>query len=270
MSQYPRGTKVEFVGKPPGRPDQESSAKHYVDKYGVQVGDSGTVVRVKNGWWRVSFTRQDGTRAVAVPMRLDDIKKRKLDDDVEDELVKRLKRLTTGESERLTQFDVVTDDREVLDKIIEEERVARDQKHLTNEDTTAFVAGFGNLNAQQLQALDRLGWRRDRWEQLQGSLTTNAEPVQPPMNENFGFDELPTPDAVVRNRSADKGKRSLVEMLDDMHNNWTAKEAKLKAELEEVKLQLISARTLIQLKDKTIAQLRGEPTFESWGDWVVA
>ncbi len=76
--------------------------------------------------------------------------------------------------------------------------------------------------------------------------------------------------SVVRNRSADKGKLSLVEMLDDMHNNWTAKEAKLKAELEEVKLQLISARTLIQLKDKTIAQLRGEPTFESWGDWVVA
>ena len=44
----------------------------------------------------------------------------------------------------------------------------------------------------------------------------------------------------------------------------------LKAELEEVKLQLISARTLMQLKDKTIAQLRGEPTYESWGDWVVA
>ncbi len=305
MSQYPRGTKVEFVGKPPGRPDQESSAKHYVDKYGVQVGDSGTVVRVKNGWWRVSFTRQDGTRAVAVPMRLDDIKKRKLDDDVEDELVKRLKRLTTGESERLTQFDVVTDDREVLDKIIEEERVARDQKHLTNEDTTAFVAGFGNLNAQQLQALDRLGWRRDRWEQLQGSLTTNAEPVQPPMNENFGFDEQPSPGAVVDIRVDDKGKRSQVEMREDMYSNWWEKEAKLKAELvhaheaaagaaasaaaanasaaaageaaadaltelEEVKLQLISARTLIQLKDKTIAQLRGEPTFESWGDWVVA
>ena len=89
-----------------------------------QVGDSGTVVCVKNGWWRVSFTRQDGSRAVSVPMRYDDIKKRKQDDDVEDELVKRL-------------------------------------KHLTTED---------NLN---------------------------AEPVQPPMNENFGFDEQPTPDAVV-------------------------------------------------------------------------
>lgn len=223
MSLYPRGTEVEFVGKPPGRPDQESSAKHYVDKYGVQVGDYGTVVRVKNGWWRVSFTRQDGSRAVAVPMRLNDIKKRKYNDDVEDELVNRLKRLTTGDSETLTKLDVVTDDREVLDKIIEEERAARDQKHQTTEDTT-------------------------------------AEPVEPPMNENFGL----------RNRSADKRKRSLVEMLDDMHNNWTAKEAKLKAELKEVKLQLISARALIQQKDKTIAKLRGEPTFESWGDWVVA
>lgn len=198
MSLYPRGTEVEFVGKPPGRPDQDSSAKHYVNKYGVQVGDYGTVVRVKNGWWRVSFTRQDGSRAVSVPMRLDDIKKRKQDDDIEDDLVKRLKCLITGDSETLTKLDVVTDDREVLDKIIEEERAGRDQKHETTEDTT-------------------------------------AEPVQPPM-----------------------------------HNNWTAKEAKLKAELEEVKLQLISARALIQLKDKTIAKLRGEPTFESWGDWVMA
>ena len=271
MSQYQRGTKVEFVGKPPGRPDQDSSAKHYVDKYGVQVGDYGTVVRVKNGWWRVSFTRQDGTRAVAVPMRLDDIKKRKLDDDVEDELVKRLKRLTTGESERLTQFDVVTDDREVLDKIIEEERVARDQKHLTNEDTTA----------------------------------------EPPMNENFGFDEQPAVVAdmkkeiekLLRTRSVhallgieisaargrygwrrrmlydkvQQGVLSLEQMFQEEERAAiaderadAAKEAKLKAELEEVKLQLISARTLIQLKDKTIAQLRGEPTFESWGDWVVA
>ena len=94
-------------------------------------------------------------------------------------------------------------------------------------------------------------------------------------------------------------------MLDGVHSNWCAKEAKLKAEivhaheaaagaaasaaaanasaaaageaaadalteLEEVKLQLISARTLMQLKDRTIAQLRGESTFESWGDWVVA
>jgi len=217
MSLYKRGTKVQFVGKPPGRPDQDSSAKHYVDKYGVQVGDSGTVVCVKNGWWRVSFTRQDGSRAVSVPMRYDDIKKRKQDDDVEDvddELVKRL-------------------------------------KHLTTEDTL------------------------------------NAEQVQPPMNENFGFDEQPTPDAVVadmkkeaekvRNRDAKiitgfgpPPARSLLEILDGVHSNWCAKEAKLKTELEEVKLQLISARTLMQLKDKTIAQLRGEPTYESWGDWVVA
>jgi len=149
MSLYQRGTKVEFVGKPPGRPDQDSSAKHYVDKYGVQVGDKGTVVRAKNGWWRVSFTLQDGSRAVAVPMRYDDIKKRKQDDDVEDELVKRLKHLTTEDSETLTKLDVVTDDRAALDKVMEEERAARDQKHLTTEDTSAFVAGFGNLNNQR-------------------------------------------------------------------------------------------------------------------------
>ena len=313
MSLYQRGTKVEFVGKPPGRPDQDSSAKHYVDKYGVQVGDSGTVVRVKNGWWRVSFTLQDGSRAVAVPMRYDDIKKRKQDDDVEDELVKRLKHLTTEDSETLTKLDVVTDDRAALDKVMEEERASRDKNHLTTEDTSAFVAGFGNLNAQQLQALDHLGCRRTA-AQLQGSCsTTNTEPVQPPMNENFGFDEQPTPDAVVadmkkeaekvRNRSLhtrfrirvsaarektferrrmlakkfNQGVLSLEELVQEEERAVAgeecadaAKEAKLKAELEEVKLQLISARTLMQLKDKTIAQLRGEPTYESWGDWVVA
>jgi len=168
------------------------------------------------------------------------------------------------------------------------------------------------------------------------------------MNENFGFDEQPTPDAVVadmkkeaekvRNRRAwarlgieisaarektFERRRMLVKKVkqgvlsfDEMfleeeravaaeERADAAKEAKLKAELvhahevaagaaaaaaaanagaaeaamaaadakaelEEVKLQLISARTLMQLKDKTIAQLRGEPTYESWGDWVVA
>jgi len=199
MSLYKRGTKVKFVGKPPGRPDQDSSAKYYVDKYGVQVGDKGTVVRAKNGWWRASFTRQDGSRAVSVPMRYDDIK--------------------------VVRY-------EAPNKVMEEERA----------------------------------------------------PIYPPMNENFGFDEPPTPDAVVSDmkKEAEKvrnrrvpvvigdGTPSLIEMLDGLQRNWSAKENKLKVELEEVKLRLISARTLMQLKDKTIAKLRGEPSFETWGDWVVA
>ena len=130
-------------------------------------------------------------------MRYDDIKKRKQDDDVEDELVKRLKHLTTEDNEMLTKLDVVTDDRAALDKVMEEERASRDQKHLTTEDTSAFVAGFGNLNAQQLQALDRLGAAAPRLRSRARCSTTNAEPVHPAMNENFGFDEQPTPDAVV-------------------------------------------------------------------------
>lgn len=258
MSLYQRGTKVKFVGKADGRPDQGSSAKHYVDKYGVQVGDKGTVVRAKNGWWRVSFIRQDGSRAVSVPMRYDDIKKHKQDDDVEDKLVKRM-------------------------------------KHLTTEDTSAFVEGFGNLNAQQLQALDRLGCRRTA-PQLQGSCsTTNAEPIQPPMNENFGFDEQPTPDAVVADmkKEAEKVRQKMLESqklptqehqacarllnIERKQNeqlnielaNYSVSMTELIAELDQVKLQLISARTLMQLKDKTITELRGAPTFETWGDWVV-
>ncbi len=247
-----RGTKVEFVGRLscPG-------TKHYIEKYGVQVGDKGTVVRAKNGWWRVSFTRQDGSRAVSVPMRYDDIKKRKQDDDVEDvedELVKRL-------------------------------------KHLTTEDTSAFVAGFGNLNAQQLQALDRLGCRRIA-AQLQGSCsTTNAEPVQPPMNENFGFDEQPTPDAVVADMKKEaekmlesqklvsrehqvcarllKAEREENKRLNLELAHYSVSMTDLIAELDKIKLRLTASRTLMQLKDKTIAQLRGEPSYDTWGDWIV-
>ena len=169
------------------------------------------------------------------------------------------------------------------------------------------------------------GWTRVTWIRGDGSSAVSvpmrsnwimccAEEVQPSMNENFGFDEQPTPDSVVadmkkeiekllRTRSVhallgieisaargrygwrrrmlydkvQQGVLSLEQMFQEEERAAiaderadAAKEAKLKAELEEVKLQLISARTLIQLKDKTIAQLRGEPTFESWGDWVVA
>ena len=214
MSLYKRGTKVEFVGCV-----SSYDTKHYVNKYGVQVGDKGTVVRAKNGWWRVSFTRQDGSRAVSVPMRADDLRMMRVGIELE----------ADGESSPARP--------------------------------TSLLYGF--------------------------EPDGESSPAQPPMNENFGFDEQPTPDAVVadmkkeaekvRNRDAKiitgfgpPPARSLLEILDGVHSNWCAKEAKLKAELEEVKLQLISARTLMQLKDRTIAQLRGEPTFESWGDWVVA
>jgi len=206
-----RGTKVKFVGKPPGRPDQDSSAKYYVDKYGVQVGDKGTVVRAKNGWWRASFTRQDGSRAVSVPMRYDDIK--------------------------VVRY-------EAPNKVMEEERA----------------------------------------------------PIYPPMNENFGFDEPPTPDAVVADmkKEAEKVRQKMLEsqklptqehqacarllksarerneQLNIELANYSVSMTELIAELDRVKLRLISARTLMQLKDKTIAKLRGEPSFETWGDWVVA
>jgi hypothetical protein len=45
---------------------------------------------------------------------------------------------------------------------------------------------------------------------------------------------------------------------------------KLKVELDKIKLQLIASRTLMQLKDKTIAELRDVPDFELCGDWVEA
>jgi hypothetical protein len=41
------------------------------------------------------------------------------------------------------------------------------------------------------------------------------------------------------------------------------------AELDRVNLRLTASRTLMQLKDRTIAELQGAPSFERWGDWVV-
>ena len=240
MMVFKRGTPVTFVG-PIGDKGQQQLSK----KYGIIIGDKGKVVRSNGGWTRVTWIRGDGSSAVSVPTR-------------------------------------------------------------------------------------------PNW------IMCCAEAVQPPMNENFGLDEQPTPDAVVadmkkeaekvRNRSVCarlgieisaarekmfERRRELVKKVnqgvlsfDEMfleeeravaaeERADAAKEAKLKAELvqaheaaaaaaasaavanagaaeaagaasdaltelEEVKLQLISARTLMQLKDKTIAQLRGEPANEGW------
>jgi hypothetical protein len=249
MSLYQRGTKVKFVGRfaCPG-------TKHYVEKYGVQVGDKGTIVRYKNGWWRVSFTRQDGSRAVSVPMRADHFTEKPA-----------------------------------------EESDARDESSPIRP--TSLLYGF--------------------------ELDGESSPVQPPMNENFGFDEPPTPDAVVADMKKEAveeemrvdptcpdgfaysrkdfvqfyGNTFVWDMVGD-HQELPTPEHKacarlliasrnenerlqlevadysvsmtdLIAELDRVKLRLISARTLLQLKDKTIAGLRGAPNFETWGDWVV-
>ncbi len=201
MSLYKRGTKVEFIGRLacPG-------TKHYIEKYGVQVGDKGTVVRAKNGWWRASFTRQDGSRAVSVPMRYDDIK--------------------------VVRY-------EAPNKVMEEERA----------------------------------------------------PIYPPMNENFGFDEQPTPDAVVADMKKEAEKMLESQKLPTQEHQACARLLKaereenkrlnlelahysvsmtdLIAELDKIKLRLTASRTLMQLKDKTIAQLRGEPSYDTWGDWIV-
>ena len=51
--------------------------------------------------------------------------------------------------------------------------------------------------------------------------------------------------------------------------HYSVSMTELITDLDRVKLRLISARTLLQLKDKTIAELRGAPNFERWGDWIV-
>ena len=130
-----RGTNVEFVGTRAGESNSVMSdmwfkqqVKYYDAKHGVKLGDKGTVVRTKNGWFRVSWTRQDGTRVVSIPMRADHFTEKPAEKPEAD-----------GESSPVRP--------------------------------TSLLYGF--------------------------EPDGESSPVQPPMNENFGFDEQPTPDAVV-------------------------------------------------------------------------
>ncbi len=125
---FKRGTLVTFVGPVGEGPCSKGEVPFLSKKYGVNIGDKGQVGCSKCGWTRVTWTRGDGSW-VSVPMRPFWLKE--------------------GHHE-----------------VMEEDSASRDKKHLTTEDTRGFVAGFGNLNTQQLQALDRLALRRR---------TTNAE-----------------------------------------------------------------------------------------------
>ncbi len=80
--QYPimslkRGTNVEFgihvcLASSPSH--VQSVVMHYAKKYGLTQGNKGVVVRAKNGWYRVSWTRSDGVRVPSVPMRAEHLR----------------------------------------------------------------------------------------------------------------------------------------------------------------------------------------------------
>jgi len=67
-----RGTIVEFVGAVHESHHlfKEHQFKDFFDKYGLQVGDQGKIWEGYRGSWiRITWTRQDGTKAHRVPMR---------------------------------------------------------------------------------------------------------------------------------------------------------------------------------------------------------
>jgi hypothetical protein len=198
-----RGTNVEFVGAPTSRAMAFSNSifferwfqkqvKYYDDKYGVQLGDKGTVVRAKNGWFRVSWTRQDGTRALSVPMRAYHFTEKPAEEPEAD-----------GESSPVRPTSLLYGFEPTEGSIVEE-------------------SGAWGASPQHIACARLLKSSRTRCSCLEGELA-----------------------------------------------DYSASMTELIAELDRVKLRLISARTLMQLKDNTIAELRGAPSFETWGDWVV-
>lgn len=67
-----RGTIVEFIGAAHGNSSNwnEKQDLEFFDKYGIRVGDKGKIWEGYRGSWiRITWTRQDGTKAPCVPMR---------------------------------------------------------------------------------------------------------------------------------------------------------------------------------------------------------
>jgi hypothetical protein len=186
-----RGTNVEFVGS--ALYNSEASArfpaplldrwfqqqvKYYGDKYGIQLGDKGNVVRAKNGWIRVSWTLQDGSKATSVPMR---------------------------------------------------------QEHFTVKP---------NVPQEEYPGI---GFDQEKCKLV------GTEPTM----EHIACARLL------------KSSREVCSGLEEEVCVARRMVHAIKAELYTVNMRLISSRTLMQLKDKTIAELRGAHSFERWGDWVV-
>jgi hypothetical protein len=236
-----RGTNVEFVGAPTSRAIElavsdrwfQKQVKYYDDKYGVQLGDKGTVVRAKNGWFRVSWTRQDGTRVVSVPMRADHFTEKPAEEPEAD-----------GESSPVRP--------------------------------TSLLYGFEPTNEELLGEHGVSRWWAGRMQEIKDDAAICIQSVAKDylINKRAEQDkamaalQVTTPQHIACARLL-KSSRARCSCLEGELADYSASMTELIAELDRVKLRLISARTLMQLKDNTIAELRGAPSFETWGDWVV-
>jgi hypothetical protein len=220
-----RGTNVEFVGTRAGAGRSimwfKQQVKYYDAKHGVKLGDKGTVVRTKNGWFRVSWTRQDGTRVVSVPMRADHFTEKPAE---KPEAEKVRNRPATPVSD-LAKEEAVEEEMRV-------DPTCPDGFAYSRKD---FVQFYGDTFV---------------WDMVSD------------------HQELPTREHQVCARLL-KSAREQNEQLNVELADYSASMTELIAELDRVKLRLISSRTLMQLKDKTITELRGVPSFDRWGDWIV-
>jgi hypothetical protein len=258
-----RGTNVEFVGTriatttdavAHAEADRwfQKQVKYYDAKYGVQLGDNGTVVRAKNGWFRVSFTRLDGTRVVSVPMRADHFTEKPAEEpeaDGESSPVRPTSLLygfepTNEERAAELRTEVASIRQEIKDDAaICIQSVAKD--YLINKRAEPCTQ-CGSLQDCERDIGDKLMYCR----------------------ACFVAWDVPTPQHLACAQLL-KSSRARCSCLEGELADYSVSMTELIAELDRVNLRLTASRTLMQLKDRTIAELQGAPSFERWGDWVV-